>query len=258
MNKLEFTRLRSLDYASKEAINTLCTNLSFAGEDVRVIMVTSAKAHEGKSFIAMNVFRAMAKLGYDVLMVDADLRRSEMVLRYGIRVKEGSGHGLTHYLAGRCSLDEVIYETNIAHASMIPIGHEVSNSLTLLNSSRLQEMFSQLRKRYHYIIVDVPPVGVIVDAAEIAKFCDGTVFVVRYNETDRKSLIEAKRQIQRTGCRVIGAVLNDVDFDSLSNRMHYNKNYYTHLDSEYSRPKRVGGKRMKDKRISLHAEDDEK
>ena len=75
MNKLEFTRLRSLDYASKEAINTLCTNLSFAGEDVRVIMVTSAKAHEGKSFIAMNVFRAMAKLGYDVLMVDADLRR---------------------------------------------------------------------------------------------------------------------------------------------------------------------------------------
>ena len=252
MNKLEFTRMRGLDYASKESINTLCTNLSFAGDDTRVIMVTSTKAHEGKSFIAMNMTRAMAKLGYDVILVDMDLRRSQMVARYGARVKEGKGQGLAHYLAGRCSLDEIIYETNIAHASVIPIGHEVANSLTLLNSSRLEDMLKQLRKRYHYVIVDAPPVGIIVDAAEIAKSSDGTIFVVRYNETDRKSLLEAKQQIQRTGCRIIGAVLNDVDFDSLSNRRHYNKSYYSYLDSEYSRPEKIGGKRRKAKRALEH------
>ena len=79
MNRIAMTRFKPLSYACTEAINTLCTNLTFAGNDKKVIMVTSAQAHEGKSFITMNIMRTFAKLGHRVVLVDAVLRRSQIM-----------------------------------------------------------------------------------------------------------------------------------------------------------------------------------
>ena len=72
MNNLTIGRFPALSYAGSEAINTLCTNLSFSGENVRKIMLTSCHASEGKSFVSMNVMRTLAKLGRTVALVDAD------------------------------------------------------------------------------------------------------------------------------------------------------------------------------------------
>ena len=233
MNKIEFERFQPLGYACKEAINTLCTNLSFVGREKRVIMITSTQAHEGKSFLSMNIMRTMSQLGKRVALVDCDLRKSQIAARYGARVIGGTGYGTAHYLAGMCSLDGALYETNLPGAYMVPVGREVSNSLALLSTPRLKEMFSELSERCDFVIVDAPPVGVIIDAAEIAKFCDGTVFAVKYNATSRRELLAAKRQIMQTGCEVLGAVLNDVDMDAISSRKYYNKSYYTSYKSEY-------------------------
>lgn len=243
MNKVEFTRLPALDYACDEAINTLCTNLTFAGEDKRKIMVTSCQASEGKSFLTINIMRTLARLGHSVVLVDADLRRSQIAARYGMRVVEGSGQGLTHFLAGMCPLGEVVYQTNVPGACIIPVGHEVSNSLALLSTPRLQRMLEQLRQKFDFVLVDAPPVGVIIDAAEIAKFCDGTILGVKYNAISRRELIEAKAQLERTGCRILGAVLNNVAFDTISSKKYYNKHYYTHYDSDYYKPAQSGKKR---------------
>jgi len=251
MNKLEFVRFRGLDYACKEAINTLCTNLTFAGDDNRVIMLTSSQAHEGKSFLSMNIMRTLSQLGKKVILVDLDLRRSQIGAKYGIRIREGSGNGTTHYLAGMCSLTDAIYETSIPGAYMMPIGREVSNSLALLSTPRLGRMIKELRERYDYVLVDAPPVGVIIDAAEIAKFCDSAIFAVKYNMISRKELADAKSQIDRTGCRVLGAVLNEVDMDTLSSKKYYNKTYYTHYNSDYMKDHEKGkgaGKRPAAKR----------
>lgn len=233
MNKLEFVRFRGLDYACKEAINTLCTNLTFAGDDNRVIMLTSSQAHEGKSFLSMNIMRTLSQLGKRVILVDLDLRRSQIGVKYGVRIREGNGNGSTHYLAGMCTLNEAIYETSLPGAYMIPVGREVSNSLALLSTPRLGKMIKELRERFDYVLVDAPPVGVIIDAAEIAKFCDSAIFAVKYNTISRKELADAKAQIDRTGCRVLGAVLNEVDMDTLSSKKYYNKTYYTHYNSDY-------------------------
>ena len=233
MNKLEFVRFRALDYACKEAINTLCTNLTFVGNDKRIIMITSSQAHEGKSFLTMNILRTLAQLGKKVVLVDADLRRSQISAKYGVRIQEGTGYGTVHYLAGMCSLNDAIYETNIPGAYMIPVGREVSNSLALLSTPRLKNMLKELKGKFDFVLVDTPPVGVIIDAAEIAKSCEGTIFAVRYNTISRKELAEAKKQIERTGCEILGAVLNDVDLDTISSKKYYNKTYYTHYNSDY-------------------------
>lgn len=236
MNRLEFVRFRALDYACKEAINTLCTNLTFVGSDKRVIMVTSTQAHEGKSFLTMNIMRTLSQLGKKVVLVDCDLRRSQIAAKFGVRITEGSGYGTVHYLAGMCSINDVLYETNLPGAYMIPVGREVTNSLALLSTPRLKQMFKALQERFEFVIVDAPPVGVIIDAAEIAKSCDGTIFAVRYNTVSRRELLEAKNQIARTGCAILGAVLNDVDLETLSSKKYYNKSYYTHYNSDYYRP----------------------
>lgn len=231
MNTLVLNRFKPLSYACTEAMNALCTNLTFAGGKRKVIMFTSCQAGEGKSFITMNAMRTFAELGHRVVLVDADLRRSQIASRYGMRITAGNGMGLTHYLAEMCDAASALYQTNIPNAWMVPLGRPVTNSLSLLTTPRLSALLQGLRKQFDYVLVDAPPVGVIIDAAEIAKHCDGTVIAVRYNNTSRRELSRVKAQIERTDCPILGVTLNGVSFDSISSKRYYYKNYYAREDS---------------------------
>lgn len=239
MKSLNITKFESLDYACNEAINTLCTNLSFAGSNVKKIMITSCQASEGKSFLTMNMMRTFAGLGKSVVFVSGDLRRSAVSEKYGIRMQEGSGQGITHYLAGMCEMEDILYSTNIPGAYMVPVGHEVSNSLSLLSTPRLTKLLDQLATMCDIVLVDAPPVGLIIDAAEIAKSCDGTLLVASYNRVRRRELNEAKQQIELAGCMVLGVVLNNVTFDSYASKRYYNRSYYSnYYASEHYKPKK--------------------
>jgi capsular exopolysaccharide synthesis family protein len=234
MNTLEIKRPPVLNYAAAEAINTLCTNLTFSGADVKRIMVTSFMMGEGKSFTSLNVATTLAKFGKKVALVDADLRRSSLESRYGIRMPNGKiGRGISHYLAGLTSLNDIVYGTDIPNLLIVPVGREVSNSLALLNTEKFSELMDILGEQADYVIVDAPPVGVVIDAAEIAKSCDGTLFVVSYNKVRRRELMDAKRQIERTGSKILGAVLNNVTFDTLSSKRYYYKSYYSKYGYSY-------------------------
>ena len=228
MNSLKIGRFPRLDYAGGEAINTLCTNLAFTGENVKKIMVTSCHAAEGKSHLSMNMMRTLAKLGKSVVLVDMDLRRSVIDARFDLQYADLENRpGLAHLLAGRAEAERVIYQTNIPGAYMIPVGREVSNPLPLLNSERLGKLLDMLAQQADYVIVDAPPVGLVIDAAQIAKSCDGTLIVVGYNSVHRQELIHAKEQIEQTGCPILGAVLNQVEYDDYMSRKYYNKSYYS-------------------------------
>lgn len=232
MKHLNITRFEELDYSCTEALNTLCTNLSFTGNNTKKIMLTSCRAQEGKSFLAMNLMRSLAGIGKRVVLVDADLRRSVLMSRYGIQTL-GKQPGLTHYLAGICSSDAILCSTDIEGAYMILAGQEVANSLSLLTTNRLSTLLNDLAKMFDIVLVDAPPVGVIIDAAQIAKSCDGVVFVVSNNSIGRRELLDAKQQIERTGCPILGAVLNKVAFDTRSSKKYYYKYYYTHYNNGY-------------------------
>lgn len=228
MNTLTIRRFPPLGYACNEAVNTLCTNLSFAGDNVKKIMMTSCHASEGKSFLAMNVMRTMAKLGKTVVLVDADLRRSMISTKYDLQFEQEDAPGLAHYLAGMVSENDVVYSTNIPGAFIVPIGREVSNSLQLLVSPRFDALLTSLSMQADYIIVDAPPLGAIIDAAEIAKSCDGTLIVVNYDSVHRQELLEVKEQLEQTGCNILGTVLNMVKFDDYLNKKYYYKSYYSY------------------------------
>ena len=228
MQKLEIRSFPSLGYAAAEAMNTLCTNLMFSGSKFHRIMFTSCRANEGKTFIAMNVARKMAELGKRVLLVDADLRRSVIDTDFSVKYDTASPKGLTHYLSGQCAIGDTLYQTNLPGMFLTPVGRRVSNSITLLNDQGFQKLLDHASQIMDYVIIDAPPIGLLIDAAVIAKACDGTIFVVRNNEIGRRELIEGKQQIVRSGCQILGAVLNDVSLKSYSNRKYYAKRYHKH------------------------------
>lgn len=245
MNRLSIGRFPPLSYACNEAMNTLCTNLSFSGENIRKIMITSCHASEGKSHISMNAMRMMANLGKNVVLVDADLRRSMITSKFGFQFADPNHKwGLAHYLAGKVNEDEIVYQTDIEGAYIVPVGRDVSNPLPLLNSFRFEQLLDHLAQQVDYVIVDAPPVGVVIDAAQIAKSCDGTLIVVSYNQIHRQELISVKDQMEQTECPILGTVLNMVEYDNYLGRKYYYKSYYSNYE-RYDNTTR-SGKRPKD------------
>ena len=248
MKELIIERFPPLSFAGAEAINALCTNLSFAVEDIRKIMITSCHASEGKSYLAMNIMRTMAKFGKNVALVDADLRCSVITTRYGLRFPDAEHRsGLAHYLAGKVPIEDVVYSTNIEGAYMVPCGREVSNPLSLLNTKRFGQLLDTLAEEMDCVLVDAPPVGIVIDGVQIAKSCDGAMVVVTYNSVHRQELIEIKNQLEQTECPILGTVLNAVEYDSYINRKHYYKTYQSDY-GYYKNARHENKKNAKDKK----------
>lgn len=233
MKQLKIGRFPALDYACSEALNTLCTNLSYCGREVRSILFTSRYEQEGKSGISMNVMRTLAGYGKRVLLVDADLRCSTLARRYRFTYAQRENAGLAQHLAGMCELQDVVYRTNLPGAFILPAGHEVLNSMQLLASYRYGEMMDALRDEFDIVLVDSPPAGLIVDAIEIARYCDGAVIVVEYNRGRVQDVADVAANLAKTGCKVLGAVMNGVNLKSFRNRKYYYRSerysaYYHH------------------------------
>ena len=234
MKKVTIRQSMTLDYAGEEALNTICTNLAFSGRNLRKIVFTSNLQSEGKSWMAMHVLANLAQRGRKVVLVDADMRRSFLMQRYKMEA-DGEIFGLAHYLTGQCELEDAIYETNLNGACLIPAGRDVTNPVSLVDTPFFKQMLETLSEQFDMVIVDTPPIGMVIDAAEIAASCDGTVLVLDYNKTRIREIRECKRQMEQSGTPVLGCIINKVSFASLSAKKYYNKSYYSHYRSGYYR-----------------------
>lgn len=242
-NYLEISSFQQLDYVSNEAMNTLCTNLSYCGKDIRKIMVTSRYSEEGKSYVSMNLLRTFSQLGKKAVLIDTDLRASGIQSDYRLRYSTQNHYGLSEYLSGICDMKDAIYRTNWPNTSIIPAGYEAPNPLQLLDTPAMEELIEQLAGQFDVVLIDTPPVGVLVDAVALAKFCDGALLVVGYCKGKQQEIKDAVDSIKQTGCKVLGAVLNGVKFNRMSNRHYYysseryagyyNKRYYKNKSKRY-------------------------
>lgn len=232
MKFLEINREDELDYSGKESLNTICSNIFFSGRNLKKIAFTSCVAGEGKSYITMNVARNLTKRDMSVVLVDCDLRRSHMIKRYGVHAED---HilGMAHYLVGQAEIHDVIYSTNVPNLYIVPQGRDISDPVPLLGSTYFSQMIDTLAEEFDVVIIDTPPVGLVVDAAEIAKSCDGVVFIIEYGKTRRSEFVQAKKQIDLVNSRILGCVINKMTFNSLTSQRYYNKYQYTHYNNEY-------------------------
>lgn len=229
--KVNFEKREELDFKTNEAYKTLRTNISFSGDDVKVIAFTSSIPNEGKSFVTFNLSVSLAEDDKKVLYIDADIRKSVTVARYGVDIET---KGLAHYLSGQKKLDDVIYQTNIDNFDIIFTGQVAPNPSELLGNAYFKKLIETKREEYDYIIIDCPPLGSVIDAAIVAKECDGAIIVIETDSASYKIVQRVKKQLEKSGVRILGAVLNKVE---MGGKGYYGKGYYgkSYYGSYYGR-----------------------
>lgn len=211
-----------------EAFKTLRTNILFSSSDTKVIAITSSSQNEGKSFVSMEISKSLAESGKKVLLIDADMRKSVLIEKH---TTESDIVGLSHYLSGQTEKDNIIYETQYSNFFIAFAGPYPPNPVELLGSKNFEEMIAYYRTIFDYIIIDTPPLGLVIDAAVIATQCDGVILNVAANHTTHRALHNIKSQLTRSGCRLIGAILNMAETSNYSYKSYllgyrgYNKPY---------------------------------
>ncbi|HEL2205958.1 TPA: tyrosine-protein kinase [Streptococcus suis] len=209
MATLEIARTKKeLVNKTEEYFNAIRTNIQLSGEDIKVVGITSVRSNEGKSTIAASLAIAYARSGYKTVLVDADIRNSVMS---GFFKPITKITGLTDYLAGTTDLSRGLCETNIPNLTVIESGKISPNPTALLQSKNFENLLATLRRYFDYVVVDCPPLGMVIDAAIIAQKCDAMVLVAEAGHVKRSAVKKVKEQLEQTGTQFLGVILNKYD-----------------------------------------------
>ena len=130
--------------------------------------------------------------------------------------------GLSHYLSKQAGKEDILYETNLPRLYTIMTGPLSPNPTELIGSQLFIDLLNHLRESFDVVIIDSPPLGAVIDAAVMAPYCDGAVLVIESQVTSRRLIADVKKQLEVTGCKILGTVLNKVD---MSDRRYYTKYY---------------------------------
>ena len=233
MQEVNLNEIKKQSNSMREALRDLSTNIRFCGDDVKTILFTSVAPNEGKSTVVMDLARSMIESGNKVLIIDSDMRKSVLVGRHRAKSLDGKQiMGLSHFLSGQNSLEEVIYQTQFPNLLIMFAGPSVINPTELLENRYYSEMIRSMRDVFDYILIDCAPLGAAIDAAVIAKECDGAVIVISQGEVSSKSVVTVKKQLEAAGVRILGAVLNKVDVKKTG---YYGKYYGSYYGKYYGR-----------------------
>ena len=231
------------DSPHSEAYRVLRTNLLFSRKDEthNTITVVSGGAGEGKSTTLFNLATICAQNDSRVLVVDSDLRRPSIHKIVGV----SNAIGLTNYLLDQNSLEEVIQTTSFSSLDVLPSGKLPSSSMGILNSPRMKELVSELKKRYDYVFFDSPPIMGVSDASVLASLVDITVQVIQYRKYPQAMTIRAKQMVEKVGKNLHGIVLNNINMSQDSDYYYYSGYYYDYYysrsdDSADGEPKKNG------------------
>jgi capsular exopolysaccharide synthesis family protein len=195
-----------------EAFRSLRTNIAFARahHDLRTIVMTSPGPGDGKSTVASNLATIFAQQGQRTLLIDADLRRAVVNETFDIP----RSPGLSDLLVGTARLAETVRAVDVPNLFVLASGQFPPNPSELLGSPAMRDILEEAKSSFDMVLIDSPPVLAVTDASVISSIVDGTIVVVRVGKTARDAVRRAVAQLRVVNGRVLGAVLNDVDFRS--------------------------------------------
>lgn len=191
-----------------ESFRALRSNLNyFTGNRTKAtFMITSSISGEGKTFTSINLASVLVLAGQKVLIVGADLRKPRLFSDFELT----NTLGLSSYLSGMATFDEVVQQTKFENLSLVSGGPVPPNPSELLLNKRMTDFMALAKERFDYIILDTPPIAIVTDALALADFADHALFVVRQNHTP-KILLKNIDDFHKSGkLKNISLVLNDI------------------------------------------------
>jgi succinoglycan biosynthesis transport protein ExoP len=196
--------------------------LSSASTPPKAITFSSSLPQEGKTATVANLAVSFAQLKKEVLVLDADLRKPRLHRIFKIR----NSAGLSSYLTGRSSFEEVIQKTSIDNIWLIPSGPLPPNPAELLDSEKMKELVEEAKTRFDFVLIDTPPVLAVIDPVITSSFSDGTIFVIKAGETSRKPFLKAVEEFEKAKSKIIGVLFNEIKIKKQSYHSSYYRHYY--------------------------------
>ncbi len=216
-------------FSVKEAYKTLRTNISFSlpGGGCKCIGVTSANRGDGKSSVAVNLGISFAQINKKVVVVDCDMRLPTVAAKIGIPSKPG----LSNFLIGDNGVDDlVIRRVEDMGIDVVPAGNIPPDPTKLLESAYMSNLMDVLRKHYDIIVIDLPPLMPVSDAAILSKYIDGYLIIVKHNNSEYAKVEDTLHQLEFANAKIIGFVYNGKAFENRyykKGRKGYYYDYYT-------------------------------
>jgi capsular exopolysaccharide synthesis family protein len=207
-----------------EAYRSIRTSilLSSSGNPPKTIAVSSPNPGEGKTTTVMNTAIVLSQNGARVIIIDADMRKPRVHKVFG---KE-NGVGLSSFLSGNAELEEVVQKSKIPDLYYIPSGPIPPNPSELLGSALFKKMIEGLTSRFHYLIIDSPPLLAFSDSVIISTNVDGVVMVVIGGKTPRETLKRSKEILLQVDARILGVVINRARMRGAEYGSYYHRYYH--------------------------------
>jgi tyrosine-protein kinase Etk/Wzc len=196
--------------AIAEAFRSVRTNLQFFGthEKKKIILITSSVGSEGKSFFSINLASVLAMQNSKVVIVGLDLRKPKIYQDFNL----SNQAGISSYLIGKKSIDEVLQKTKFENLDVITAGPIPPNPAELISKKEMQVLFDELSARYDYVIVDTPPLGIVSDAFILMNHSHINIYIIRENYSKHEFIRSLNDLYEEEKLKDICIVLNDSDF----------------------------------------------
>jgi capsular exopolysaccharide synthesis family protein len=205
-----------------EAFRVIRTNLSFytSKSPSKIVLLTSTHPSEGKTFCAANIACILAKTKKKTILIDFDLHKPKQANAFNLK----NDIGVSTFLAGKSSVNEIIQETPIENLHIILSGPRTPNASELIHEPALQDLIEELKKRYEYILLDTPPVGLLSDSQYLMKFSDVNLFVLKAYKSKPDSVELAASLVEKNNIKSMSFILNGVSSKNIP--AGYGGNYY--------------------------------
>ena len=213
-----------------EALRSLRTSLHFAMIEAKnnIIAISGPSPGVGKSFISVNLATVLAQSGKKVLIIDADMRKGYLQTQFGLKWDDG----LSDYLSGRLSLDQVTKPTKVEGLNVVTRGQIPPNPSELLMHENFSKLVEEISAAYDLVIIDTPPILAVTDPAIVSAHCGTTLLVARFGQNHVREIELTRNRFEQNGIDVKGLVFNGV-VKKASNAY----GYYGYYNYEYKSDK---------------------
>ncbi len=214
-----------------ESFRGIRANIQFiaSGDQCKVVATTSTIPGEGKTFVNINLAAIHSVLDKKVVLLDLDMRKPRLGKIFGIQ----SNVGMSTLLINQSTLDDTIHQTNYKNLDVITSGPVPPNPSELILSNQLNIILDELRKRYDFIFIDTPPIGLVTDALELLAKADVPLYVVRADFTRKEFLNNIEKLVVENKLKKLSIVVNDFGRGASGEMYEYGYGYgYTYSQGE--------------------------
>ena len=207
-----------------ESFRAVRTSVLFAAPEdkpLKSVLITSSVPQEGKTFISTNISCIFSQVNERIILLDVDMRRPQLHNVF----PNTSKLGLSDFLTGNCTLEDIIKPSPVTNLSFITAGTIPPNPSELLSSAKTGLLLAELKSRFDRVILDSPPILSAADTSLLANLVDGVILVIKGASTRLEVVTQSKQKILEAKGKIIGVIVNNI-IPEKEDRYYYYSYYY--------------------------------